>query len=73
MVNRLQNLRKESGFEVSDRISVTYEAPAEVAAAFETFRDYIAGEVLATVFAPGSGDTEVDINGAVVKVTVKRI
>ena len=49
LVNRLQNLRKDSGFEVQDRISVTLgaEAPAELQAAVRRFGDYIREEVQA--------------------------
>lgn len=35
MVSKLQNMRKDAGFEVSDRIEVTYEAGDELAAAIE--------------------------------------
>ncbi|NML66903.1 isoleucine--tRNA ligase [Hymenobacter sp. RP-2-7] len=49
LVNRLQNLRKDSGFEVQDRISVTLgaAAPAELHAAVQHFGDYIREEVQA--------------------------
>ena len=70
-VSKVQNLRKEMNFEVSDRIGIVYEADAEVAAALAQFRDYIAAEVLATEFVPGAGTTELDINGRAVKVAVK--
>jgi isoleucyl-tRNA synthetase len=49
LVNRLQNLRKDSGLEVQDRISVTLaaSAPAELQAAVASFGDYIREEVQA--------------------------
>jgi isoleucyl-tRNA synthetase len=47
IVNRIQNFRKESGFEVSDRIEIGYKAPAEVAEIFETYGDHIRSEILA--------------------------
>ena len=72
LVSKIQNLRKERNFDVTDRIIVAYDAPAEAAAAFVKFRDYIAGEVLATEFAPGAGDTELDVNGTTVKVAVRK-
>ena len=70
MVSKLQNLRKELKFDVTDRIKVTYSAGETAGKAMADYRDYIAGEVLAAEFIPGSGDTELDINGAAVKVTV---
>lgn len=71
-VSKIQNLRKESGYEVADRIVVTYMAPAEVEAAFNNFASYICGEVLAESFAPGAGTIDVDINGIAIKVTVNK-
>ncbi|GAB3635170.1 isoleucine--tRNA ligase [Hymenobacter arcticus] len=49
LVNRLQNLRKDSGLEVQDRISVhlAASAPAELQAAVASFGDYIREEVQA--------------------------
>jgi isoleucyl-tRNA synthetase len=49
LVNRLQNLRKDSGLEVQDRINVALadSAPAELRAAVAAFGDYIREEVQA--------------------------
>ncbi|MGI4873713.1 MAG: isoleucine--tRNA ligase [Janthinobacterium lividum] len=49
LVNRLQNLRKDSGLEVQDKISVTLadSAPTELQAAVVAFGDYIRTEVQA--------------------------
>ena len=49
LVNRLQNLRKDSGLDVQDRISVALaaDAPAELRAAVAAFGDYIREEVQA--------------------------
>ncbi len=49
LVNRLQNLRKDSGLEVQDRIQVALaaSAPAELHAAVAAFGDYIRTEVQA--------------------------
>ncbi|MBD2769165.1 isoleucine--tRNA ligase [Hymenobacter sp. BT664] len=54
LVNRLQNLRKESGLEVQDKIRVTLaDQQPELAAAVATFGDYIRTETqaLALTFA----------------------
>ncbi|MDR2814044.1 MAG: isoleucine--tRNA ligase [Prevotellaceae bacterium] len=48
LVNRIQNLRKDSGFEVTDRISVKIEKRSEVESAVTAFAEYIKGQVLAT-------------------------
>jgi len=52
-VRELQGLRKSSGLEVSDRITLTMSVPAERREWAETHADLIAGEVLATGFAFG--------------------
>ena len=46
IVNRVQNLRKDSGFEVSDRIMLSYEADAEIQKVFTEYDDYIRSETL---------------------------
>jgi isoleucyl-tRNA synthetase len=58
LVNRLQNLRKDSGLEVQDKIRVTLGHQPELEAAVQYFGDYIREEVqaLALSFAP-------DLNG----------
>ncbi len=60
LVNRLQNLRKDSGLEVQDRINVALSAsaPAELQAAVENFGDYIREEVQAQrlAFVPEIAD-----------------
>ncbi|MDR1225847.1 MAG: isoleucine--tRNA ligase [Prevotellaceae bacterium] len=46
LVNRIQNLRKDSGFEVTDRINIYIQKRAEINDAVTTFADYIKGQVL---------------------------
>ena len=47
IINRVQNLRKESGLEITDRIKVTLEPNAQTDAAVAAFGDYIKSQVLA--------------------------
>ena len=77
MVSKLQNMRKDAGFEVSDRIEVTYEAGDELAAAIEAGRDFIMQSVLATSFARGAApegavSQEWDLNGKKAVLSVRR-
>ncbi len=46
-VNRVQNMRKGAGFEVTDRIKISYWASKQLQRALETLAKYIAGETLA--------------------------
>ena len=47
LVNRIQNLRKENGYEVTDRISVRVEAQDDVIEALTSFKPYICTQTLA--------------------------
>ena len=47
LVNRLQNIRKKSGLEITDRIRVSIEPNEAATKAVEAFGDYIARQVLA--------------------------
>ncbi len=47
LINRIQNLRKASGLEITDRIDVVFERNASINAAVEHFSEYIASQVLA--------------------------
>ncbi len=47
LVNRIQNLRKESGFDVTDKILVYIERQPAVDKAVETHGDYISSQILA--------------------------
>ena len=49
-IRELQDLRKSSGLEVSDRITVVMAVPAERAGWARAHRELIAGEILATGF-----------------------
>ena len=46
LVNRIQNLRKDSDFELTDRIAVTLEKNAQIVEAIEANLDYIKTETL---------------------------
>ena len=46
-MQRLVRIRKESGFEVTDKIKVEIESKEIVAGAIEHFADYIASQTLA--------------------------
>jgi len=62
LVRGVQNLRKESGFAVTDRIVVRLAGSDRLKAAWEAFADYVASEVLATevVWGEAPGMVEVE-------------
>jgi len=56
LVRGLQNLRKESGFDVTDRIKLTLSGSDRLRAALDDFRDYVASETLAVSIAWNKAD-----------------
>ncbi|MDR2918314.1 MAG: isoleucine--tRNA ligase [Tannerella sp.] len=48
LVNRIQNLRKSNGFEITDKIEVVVSSSKEMNAALEENKTYISNQVLAT-------------------------
>ena len=74
LVNRIQNIRKSSDFEITDKVKVEITREPSVDAALADFSDFIAGQVLATAIQSvdsleGEEVVELDIDG--VKVNVK--
>jgi isoleucyl-tRNA synthetase len=53
LVRKIQELRKQSGFAVEDRIRLFYDGDGLLAEALERWRDYIAAETLAVGVARG--------------------
>lgn len=50
LVNRIQNLRKDKGFEVTDKIQVKLKNQPSIITAIESNLDYICAEILASSF-----------------------
>jgi isoleucyl-tRNA synthetase len=74
-VNRIQNLRKQSGFAVTDRIHIRVaEAPEPVIAALQALADYVQRETLAEslIFAPCDGGVELELDGYHLRVCLER-
>jgi isoleucyl-tRNA synthetase len=79
-VSRIQNIRKDAGFEVSDRIDIFYDAKAsEIVQAVKEFSDYIRNETLAIDITLDSdladgydGIQKVEINDANVLLILKK-
>ncbi|MCH5309121.1 MAG: isoleucine--tRNA ligase [Prevotella sp.] len=63
LINRIQNIRKESGFEITDRICVAVTPNEEVRKALEGFADYLKSQVLAdNVVLEDNDGQEVDFD-----------
>ncbi len=75
IVNRVQNLRKTGGFEVTDRIELVIEKNDKTDAAIEKFGDYICNETLATITEVDALDgveAEELVEGINVKLMIKK-
>lgn len=75
-VNRVQNMRKDAGFDVTDRISIYYSGTVALNAALESMKEYIAHETLAvevnsTVHA-GEISSKENINGESCDISIER-
>ena len=57
LVNRIQNLRKDKGLDVTDRIQLIIEKSDDTDRAFELFKDYICSETLAQITFTDQLDT----------------
>ena len=75
LVNRVQKIRKDSGFELTDRIVVKLSDHGELKDAIARFNNYICAEILADQLemVPDLADgTEVEVNDIPVKVFVSK-
>ena len=77
VVSKLQTMRKETGFEVTDRIHVAYTGDDELAAAVDAFADMICKTTLALSLeraeaGDGFAAKEWDINGKKAVLAVRK-
>ncbi len=74
-VSRVQNLRKEMDFEVSDRIIVKYSLESDFKSALTNFKDYICNEVLAVELSeqrPLNNGVDCEINQIECLIKIKK-
>jgi isoleucyl-tRNA synthetase len=75
LVNKIQNLRKDKDFEVTDKITINLEKHSYTSKAILSFNQYIRGEVLASslkeVTNP-TGTDELDIDGNIIRITLSK-
>ena len=76
LVNRIQNLRKEHNFKVTDTITVNMTATAPIQAALVQFKEYIMSETLAErigTLEDTSGAQEIEINDQKLFITINKM
>ncbi len=77
IVNRIQNIRKSRGFDITDRITLVFEPNTETDKAISSYSDYIARQVLADAITVApvenlDGTEALDLDGVIVNVTVNK-
>ncbi|WP_407523405.1 isoleucine--tRNA ligase [Lacibacter sp. MH-610] len=75
LVNRIQKIRKDSGFELTDRIDVQLAGAETLAASITEYKSYICAEILADsleLVQETANGTEVEVNDLLIKVQVSK-
>ncbi|NML36541.1 isoleucine--tRNA ligase [Chitinophaga sp. G-6-1-13] len=75
LVNRIQKIRKDSGFELTDRIDVTVESVDSLKSAIINYNNYICTEILADsldLVEQLQGGTEIEVNDLKFNVLVNK-
>jgi isoleucyl-tRNA synthetase len=75
LVNRIQKIRKDSGFELTDRILVKVTEHQELKQSIAQFNNYICAEILADnleLVPELPGGTEIEVNDIPLKVFVTK-
>lgn len=73
LVNKINTMRREGGYAVTDRITVQLETTDRVKQAFAHHRDYICNDVLAVTVQFESNDGEsLDLNGEPTKISIAK-
>ncbi len=74
IIKRIQGIRKESGFEITDRVQVVITESPAINEALASYKDYIASQVLANSIEAGqpSEGTEVDFDDFKAIIYVKK-
>lgn len=75
LVNRIQNIRKESGFEVTDKIKVEIQTEAEIAEAVQANLEYIKTETLTRelkISDKVENGTEIEFDGFTTRILISK-
>ncbi len=61
IVNRIQNIRKDRDYEITDRIRLIFDAEGQTLEAIEAFKDYIGEQVLALSIETGNAGSDAEV------------
>lgn len=71
LVSKIQTMRKESGFNVTDHIAVTYSCGEKLAEVIDKYKSEIMQDTLADSVTAGSGASLKDINGEEISLSLE--
>ena len=73
LINRIQNLRKDCGLEITDRVNVVITPDDSVKASLASFADYVKGQVLADSLTLADNDgQEISIDDLTIRIKVSK-
>ncbi|MCQ2350360.1 MAG: isoleucine--tRNA ligase [Paludibacteraceae bacterium] len=75
LVNRIQNMRKGNGLNITDKINIECKSDNEYVKAIETFADYIMQQVLAVSIKPSENIADAqdfDIDGKIISIKITK-
>jgi isoleucyl-tRNA synthetase len=76
-VNRVQNMRKDADFDITDRITIAYSASERLRKALQSLEQYVRNETLAVELRETSQGTDpgtvLDINGEQCAIAIRRV
>lgn len=74
LINRIQNMRKDNSFEITDRINITVSPNEAVIKAIDSYGEYINGQVLADSITVADNDgCEVDFDEFKLNIKIDRV
>lgn len=75
LVNRIQNIRKSNGYEITDKINIEIEKNAQINEAIDEYKNYIASQTLANSISLVdlvNKATELDFDDYIVKINIEK-
>ena len=77
LVRQVQNIRKDAGFSVEDRINITWELDREFEDAISKFREYFCNETLTVSFSEKSNmkgfETDFSLRNKKIKLSIYKV
>ena len=70
-VSKVQNLRKQKGFDIVDRINIYYSGDKDIDESVDSFKDFIKNETLALEVIKRESSAVVDLNGHECRIDVE--